>query len=198
MAACPQCSKPLRELARRCPSCQADLDLLVDFVSHLQGGIQRAENLTRAGELGDAVWAYLEVLETEPDNAPARRQVARVVTAVRQFDMSTPARRIASGIPLPDDRPWYMRLPLGPISLTLAGLFVGMMLGVGMTRPPAPPRPLGEEPPVLKNNDAAMGPAPERLPPPKPAKMPDWFVGPPPPPAPPVPPGPPAPPRHGG
>ena len=78
MAACPQCSKPLRELARRCPSCQADLDLLVDFVSHLQGGIQRAENLTRAGELGDAVWAYLEVLETEPDNVPARRQVARV------------------------------------------------------------------------------------------------------------------------
>ena len=102
MAACPQCSKPLRELARRCPSCQADLDLLVDFVSNLQGGIQRAENLTRAGELGDAVWAYLEVLETEPDNAPARRQIARVVTAVRQFDLSTPARRIASGMPLLD------------------------------------------------------------------------------------------------
>jgi predicted amidophosphoribosyltransferase len=52
MAACPQCSKPLRELSRRCPSCQADLDLLVDFVSHLQGGIQRAENLTTRRRVG--------------------------------------------------------------------------------------------------------------------------------------------------
>jgi hypothetical protein len=180
MAACPQCSKPLRELARRCPSCQADLDLLVDFVSHLQGGIQRAENLTRAGELGDAVWAYLEVLETEPDNAPARRQISRVVTAVRQFDLSTPARRIASGMPLPDGRPWYMKLPLGPIALTLGGLFVGMFLGVAMTRPPAPPRPPGEDLLPTKNNEA-MGAAAERLAPPKPGKLSD-FMGPPPPP----------------
>src|SRR3954469_3968486 len=132
MPKCPQCSKPLRELSRRCPSCQADLDLLVDFVSNLQGGIQRAENLTRAGELGEAVWAYLEVLETEPDNAPARRQVSRVVTAVRQFDMSTPARRISAEMPLPDTRPWYMRLPLGPIALAATCLFVGMVLGVGL------------------------------------------------------------------
>ena len=177
MAACPQCSKPLRELARRCPSCQADLDLLVDFVSHLQGGIQRAENLTRAGELGDAVWAYLEVLETEPDNAPARRQISRVVTAVRQFDLSTPARRIASGMPLPDDRPWYMKLPLGPIALTLAGLFVGLLIGVAMTRPPAPPRPQGEEPLPTRPNEA-MGAPPERMAPTKPAKLPE-FMGPP-------------------
>jgi hypothetical protein len=71
----------------------ADLDLLVDYVSHLQGGLERAENLTRAGELGQAVWAYLEVLEVDPDNVPARRQVGQVATAVRQFDLSAPGRR---------------------------------------------------------------------------------------------------------
>ena len=43
------------------------------------------------GELGDAVWKYLEVLEVDPDNAVARRQVGRVATAVRQFDEKAPA-----------------------------------------------------------------------------------------------------------
>ena len=86
MLQCPQCTKPLRELVRRCPTCQADLDLLVDYVSHLQGGLDRAENLVRAGELGQAVWAYLEVLEVDPDNATARRQVSQVVTAVRRAE----------------------------------------------------------------------------------------------------------------
>lgn len=93
MPACPQCNKPLRELVRRCPTCQADLDLLVDYVSNLQGSLERAENLTRAGELGQAMWAYLEVLEVDPDNPTARRQVAQVATAVRQFDLTAPGRR---------------------------------------------------------------------------------------------------------
>ncbi len=35
MPACPQCTKPLAELTRRCPSCMADLDLLVEYVSQL-------------------------------------------------------------------------------------------------------------------------------------------------------------------
>src|SRR5437016_3993447 len=99
MPQCPQCQKPLRELVRRCPSCQADLDLLVDYVSHLQGGLERAEHLTRAGELGQAVWAYLEVLEVDPDNATARRQVTQVATAVRQFDYAVPGRRWANNLP---------------------------------------------------------------------------------------------------
>src|SRR5215212_11656884 len=99
MPKCPQCSKTLRDLARRCPSCQADLDLLVDYVSHLQGGLQRAENLTRAGELGEAVWAYLEVLETDPDNPQARKQISQVVTAVRQFATVIPGRRWPTGLP---------------------------------------------------------------------------------------------------
>jgi hypothetical protein len=108
MLQCPQCTKPLRELVRRCPTCQADLDLLVDYVSHLQGGLDRAENLVRAGELGPAVWAFLEVLEVDPDNATARRQVSQVVTAVRQFDFVTPGRRWANNLaPLPPPKPGW-------------------------------------------------------------------------------------------
>src|SRR5262245_46140173 len=98
MPQCPQCNKTLRELVRRCPTCQADLDLLVDYVSHLQGSLDRAENLTRDGELGHAVWAYLEVLEVDPDNASARRQVGQVATAVRQFDLTAPGRRWINGV----------------------------------------------------------------------------------------------------
>jgi hypothetical protein len=110
MPKCPQCTKPLREFTRRCPSCQADLDLLVDYVSHLQGGLERAENLVKAGDLGQAVWAYLEVLEVDPDNPTARRQVSQVVTAVRQFDTVMPGRRWSNGLPpqLPKTpRPWW-------------------------------------------------------------------------------------------
>src|SRR6202048_2500587 len=98
MPQCPQCNKPLRELVRRCPSCQADLDLLVDYVSHLRGGLERAQDLTKAGELGQAVWAYLEVLEVDPDNSAAKKQVAQVATAVRQFDFTAPGRRWAQGL----------------------------------------------------------------------------------------------------
>ena len=93
MPACPQCTKPLAELTKRCPSCMADLDLLVEYVNQLEEGLKRAELFTRAGELDEAVWAYLAVLEVDPDNATARRQVGRVATAVRQFDRTAPGRR---------------------------------------------------------------------------------------------------------
>ena len=76
----------------------ADLDLLVDYVSHLEGGLERAHNLTRAGELGQAVWAYLEVLEVDPDNPTARHQISQVATAVRQFDRTAPGRRWLLGM----------------------------------------------------------------------------------------------------
>src|SRR5262249_28111557 len=89
----PTCRKPIATLERECPRCRTDLSLLVDYVDHLQDGLTRAEALTRAGELGEAVWAYLAVLEVDPDNSVARRQVGQVVTAVRQFDArSTPDR----------------------------------------------------------------------------------------------------------
>jgi hypothetical protein len=165
MPACPQCNKPLRELVRRCPTCQADLDLLVDYVSHLTGGLERAENLVKAGELGEAVWAFLEVLETDPDNGPARKQIGRVVTAVRTFDLSTPARRVAIGLPPQEPRGFWKYLPgndvlFGGIAMLLLGLVVGIMVGVALPRGETT-TPTSEEkkdpPPGLKN-DTLMGP----------------------------------------
>jgi hypothetical protein len=93
MIKCPMCNASNDDDARQCRRCQADLALLADYVSHLQGGLTQADALTRAGELGEAVWAYLAVLEIDPDNATARRQVGKVVTAVRQFDETAPGRR---------------------------------------------------------------------------------------------------------
>lgn len=93
MLTCPMCKKRLRGLERECGNCRTDVSLLVDYVENLQEGLVRADALTRAGELGEATWAYLEVLEVDPDNAAARRQVGQVATAVRQFDMAAPGRR---------------------------------------------------------------------------------------------------------
>jgi hypothetical protein len=143
MPACPQCSKPLRELVRRCPTCQADLDLLVDYVSHLQGGLERADNLARAGELGEAVWAYLEVLETDPDNAAARKQVGRVVTAIRKFDLSTPTRRVAVGLPPREPSALGRFVPrlevvLGAALCLVIGLAIGILIGLAVPHVAAP------------------------------------------------------------
>lgn len=95
MPACPMCNKPLRELTRKCPTCQADLDLLVDFSSGLKGNLQRAETLTRNGELAQAVWTYLEVLDVDPENTAARTQIGKIVSAVRHFDTQSPLRKMA-------------------------------------------------------------------------------------------------------
>ena len=62
------------------------------------GAAAQAENLTRAGELGEAVWAYLEVLETEPDNAAARQtDRPRRDRGAHVPNGSTPARRQMAG-----------------------------------------------------------------------------------------------------
>src|SRR6478752_1690720 len=165
MPVCPQCNKPLRELVRRCPTCQADLDLLVDYVSHLTGGLQRAENLVKAGELGEAVWAYLEVLETDPDNGPARTQIGRVVTAVRTFDLSTPARRVAIGLPAHEATGFWKYLPsteklfAGAVVL-LFGFILGLLVGMVMPRP-AP----GEADPTIPkktDDNQQLGPPAKR------------------------------------
>ena len=93
MLTCPMCKKRLPGVEKKCPNCKTDVSLLVDYVENLRDGLQRAEQLTRQGELGDAVWEYLEVLEVDPDNATARKQVGKVATAVRQFDQTAPGRR---------------------------------------------------------------------------------------------------------
>jgi hypothetical protein len=93
MLKCPMCRELLSDDTRKCRKCQTDLSLLADYVSHLQEGLGAAEVMTKAGKLDAAVWAYLAVLEVDPDNATARRQVGRVATAVRQFDRTAPGRR---------------------------------------------------------------------------------------------------------
>jgi hypothetical protein len=87
------CKKSVQLASRECPTCRTDLSLLVDYVDHLEEGLAKAEELTRAGELGEAVWAYLAVLEVDPNNAEAKRQVGQVAAAVRQFDRIAVGRR---------------------------------------------------------------------------------------------------------
>jgi hypothetical protein len=89
----PSCNKPLPALSRTCSFCQADLSLLVEYVDQLDDALARAEQWTRGGALAKAMWAYLEVLEIDPDNARARAQVGQVATAVRVFDQVAPGRR---------------------------------------------------------------------------------------------------------
>lgn len=98
MIKCPMCREMLADNAKQCRKCQTDLSLLSDYTSHLRDGLTRAETATRSGELGEAVWAYLAVLEVDPDNSSARRQVGKVVTAVRQFDQMAPGRRWAKAV----------------------------------------------------------------------------------------------------
>ena len=93
MLTCPMCKKTLPGLGKECPSCKADVSLLVTYVEDLDNGLVRADAHTRAGDLGEAVWAYLSVLEVDPDNETARRQVGRVAAAVRQFDRLAQGRR---------------------------------------------------------------------------------------------------------
>ena len=93
MLTCPMCKKGVRDDHRECPTCRTDLGLLVDYLADLDGTLEKADDCTRRGELGQAVWAYLQVLEVDPDNPEAKRQIAQVVTAVRQFDEVMPGRR---------------------------------------------------------------------------------------------------------
>ncbi len=167
MPACPQCTKPLAELTRRCPSCMADLDLLVEYVSQLDEGVKRAEMLTRAGELDLAVWAYLEVLEVDPDNAAARRQVGRVATAVRQFDRTAPGRRWLAQVRGEDGDDATGRLVRG-LRVALVVLFVGLAFLLGYSwgsRPveETPGKPAGPPPKVKeqRGKDNRMMQAPD-------------------------------------
>jgi hypothetical protein len=157
MLQCPQCQKPLRDLARRCPSCQADLDLLVDYVGHMRGGLARALDLTKAGELDQAVWAYLEVLEVDPDNAVAKKQVAKVATAVRQFDLAASSRQASGNASrrqtkwLPASRLVYLWLAV----VLLAAFIIGYVIGSGANYSEVEPL---EQPPLkAKDSNSLLG-----------------------------------------
>jgi hypothetical protein len=55
-------------------------------MDNLDEHLSKAEAAMKAGELGDAVWAYMNILETDPEHPVAVKQVRQVATAVRQFD----------------------------------------------------------------------------------------------------------------
>lgn len=127
------CKKALDAPARACPRCRADLSLLMDHVGHLQDGLARADALTREGELAEAVWAYLEVLDVDPDNPVARRQVGRVATAVRAFDRNSTRRlwlkqarlRLSANL-------WAA---LGVLLVAVAAFVAGFELGTWLSLP---------------------------------------------------------------
>jgi hypothetical protein len=86
MLTCPMCKKSLPRGTTPCSRCRADLSLLVEFMDNLDEHLNKAEAAMKAGELGEAVWAYMNVLETDPEHPVAVKQVRQVATAVRQFD----------------------------------------------------------------------------------------------------------------
>jgi hypothetical protein len=171
MLTCPMCKKKLRGLEKECLNCRTDVSLLVHYVEDLREGLVRAEALTRAGELGEAVWAYLAVLEVDPDNATARRQVGQVATAVRQFDQTMPGRRWRKKLQKQTRfRRWMANWnPEGEVTNTLlssvlwfllvfGALIIGYVIGVKSAFPPpdaAPPDTKSEKQEKHKKADEA-------------------------------------------
>ena len=159
MLTCPMCKKSVRLSSRECPTCRTDLSLLVDYVDHLEEGLAQAEALTRAGELGEAVWAYLAVLEVDPDNAEAKRQVGQVAAAVRSFDRIAHGRRWIDKLRRRARfRQWaeswghngssgFLWAILAGLLLLLGGLAVGWSLGTRAHQPAPPPAQTDKEAP---------------------------------------------------
>lgn len=166
MLTCPMCKKSVRLTNRECPTCRTDLSLLVEYVDQLEDGLAKAEALTRAGELGEAVWAYLAVLEVDPDNAEAKRQVGQVAAAVRQFDRIALGRRWLDKLHRRARfRHWaeswggngqgtfWVAFVVGT-TLVLAALALGWMMGVRSAQGMTP-----AEPPPAQTAPAEKGPS---------------------------------------
>ncbi len=124
MLICPMCKKTLTRLEKECPSCRTDLSLLADYVDHLHDGLERAESLTKAGKLGEAVWTYLNVLEVDPDNPTARQQVGAVATAIREFDRASSGRRWLAKLR-------RQELAVGWLPIAVGGLLLVAAFGLG-------------------------------------------------------------------
>lgn len=86
MVTCPNCKKDLVAGTITCSRCKADLGLLVHYMNDVEQHLGKAESALQAGDLGEATWAYLQILELDPENATAKRQISKVATAIRQFD----------------------------------------------------------------------------------------------------------------
>lgn len=170
MLTCPMCKKKLRGMEKECLNCRTDVSLLVHYVEDLRDGLARAEALTRAGELGEAVWAYLAVLEVDPDNIAARRQVGQVATAVRQFDRTAPGRRWRKKLEKQTRfRRWVANWdPEGDATtnllsgllwflLVFGALMIGYIIGTRSSTPPdgTPPETKIEKPDKHKKADEA-------------------------------------------
>ena len=150
MLTCPMCKKGVREDHRECPTCRTDLGLLVDYLADLDGTLEKADEYTRRGELGQAVLAYLQVLEVDPDNPEAKRQIAQVVTAVRQFDEVMPGRRWVDRLrkqakirklkeDIVDVTPRGWAVLAGGLILMAVMLLVGFGWGLGFQSPSGAP-----------------------------------------------------------
>ncbi|MGH7171036.1 MAG: hypothetical protein ACRELG_12220, partial [Gemmataceae bacterium] len=178
MLTCPMCKKKLRGLEKECLNCRTDVSLLVHYVEDLREGLARAEALTRTGELGEAVWAYLAVLEVDPDNNMARRQVGQVATAVRQFDQTVPGRRWRKKLQRQTRfRRWMANWnPEGEVTnsllsgmlwflLIFGALMIGYVIGVRSTSPPPDAAPSDTKIHKPKKNtnmdEAGKAPAPK-------------------------------------
>jgi hypothetical protein len=105
MLTCPQCKKTWPEPVKQCGTCQTDLSLLADFQAGISSGLARAETLTQAGDFGQALQAYLAVLEVDPTNRTARDRLGQWATAVRFFRRRRRKRRRAKPEPQPTAGP---------------------------------------------------------------------------------------------
>jgi hypothetical protein len=117
MLTCPLCKKQLADPAPQCPRCQADLSVLADIMKDVRTLLDKAAAQARAGELGAAVAAYLEVLDVDPANAVARAALGDVLTAVRGVER---ARRWVT--------PERVLIVLLVVALTINSFVLGWLL----------------------------------------------------------------------
>jgi len=122
------CKKDLERGVNPCSRCRADLTLLVDYMSNLDEHLTKADAALKSGDLGEAVWAYLNVLETDPEHPVAKRQVTKVATAVRQFDDAKRSGRNALVM-------FGAGLVIAAILMVGGTFYLGYQFG--STRPPA-------------------------------------------------------------
>ena len=98
------CKKTVRGTAKECPTCRTDLAILVDYMSDLDSSLEKAEAKTRAGELGEAIWAYLQVLEVDPDNPEDKRDLEELVRQVRLAMGSSDRKKMEEATAALNDR----------------------------------------------------------------------------------------------